>query len=117
MAKSTIPDPLARRHLIEKDMDAGHSLAIAEAYLADGRISEAVTFLVKAQAEEKLAEVAARAEAEGDAFLLKQVADASRRDPGPERWLALADAAEARGKLRYAEMARRHARSSDEKPS
>jgi hypothetical protein len=114
MAKPAVPDPMARRHLIEKEMESSQSLALAETYLADGRASEAVVFLVKAGADDRIGDLMEQAVSEGDAFLLKQIVDASRRECAPERWLALADAAEAVGKQRYAEMARRHARSSGE---
>lgn len=114
MAQKSIPDPLRRRHLIEQDQGASDSLALAEAYLAEGRAAEAVTFLVKAQASERLAALSQEAIAQGDAFLLKQLADATGEDPGVEGWQAAAEAAERSGKLRYAEMARRHARSSQQ---
>ena len=77
MSRSSLPDPLRRRHLIEQPLDPAASRALAEAYLAAGRSSEAVAFLVKAGDEERIAALAARAEAEGDAFLLKQIADAA----------------------------------------
>jgi hypothetical protein len=114
MAKSDIPDPLARRHLIEKDLDAAQSIALADAYLEAGRSSEAIPFLVKAGADDRLEEMMAEAVSEGDAFLLKQLAHVTRTDPGSARWLELADHAEAAGKLLYAESARRHARAGDE---
>ncbi len=113
MAKSIIPSPMDRRHLIEKDLDETRCLAIADAYVDDGRASEAVAFLQKAGAEERLDVLAQEAVESGDAFLFKAVVDAQQRDPGAERWLALAAAAEAAGKPRYASMARRHARSSE----
>ena len=40
-----IPDPLKRRHLVEGDLDPAKALALAEAYLAEGRSQEAVAFL------------------------------------------------------------------------
>jgi len=112
MASKKIPDPLRRRHLIEQELGPADCLALADAYLAEGRAPEAVAFLAKAGDGERIAALVDEAVADGDAFLLKQIADAADADPGPERWLAAADAAEAAGKLRYAEMARRHARSS-----
>lgn len=114
MAKSVIPDPLRRRHLIEQELTEVQSLALADAYLAEDRVPEALAFLVKAGAREKMQALVDRAVADGDAFLLKQIADAMSEDPGTARWLAAAEAAESAGKLRYAEMARRHARSSEE---
>ena len=113
MAKSLLPDPLRRRHLLEQDLDARQSLAIAEAYLQEGRDHEAVQFLAKAKAEEKLQALVDGAIASGDAFLLKQLGDAMSHEFEVAQWLALADAAEACGKARYAEMARRNARSSE----
>ncbi len=114
MAKITIPDPLKRRHLIEQDLDATQCLAIADAYEAEGRIFEALQFLEKAGAKDRLAAHAEAATAAGDAFLLKQIADIQGEDPGAERWSSLAAAAERNGLERYAEMAHRHARSSQE---
>jgi hypothetical protein len=107
-----IPDPLRRRHLIEQTSDPAASLALAEAYLAEGRSPEAIAFLVKAGADDRLAALVEETIEAGDAFLLKQIADATGSDPGTERWLTAAERAEAAGKHRYAEMARRHARSS-----
>jgi hypothetical protein len=114
MAKTIIPDPMARRHLAEKEMGAEQCLALADAYLEEGRAAEAVVFLVKANADDRIEELMQSAIRDGDAFLLKLVVDESRRDCGPDRWLALAEAADAIGKLEYGEMARRHARSSEE---
>ena len=57
MAKSKIPDPMSRRHLIEKEMDPGAALAIAEAYLEAERCDEALAFLVKAEASDRIAEM------------------------------------------------------------
>ena len=37
MAKSKIPQPLERRHLLQRDTAPAQSLAIAEAYLEAGR--------------------------------------------------------------------------------
>ena len=115
MAKSSIPNPMDRRHLIEKDLDPAKSLALAEAYLADGRGSEAVVFFAKAGADDRLRALADQAVESGDAFVLAAVAAVWKDTPGVERWLKLADAAEAAGKERYAEMARRHARSSEDR--
>lgn len=114
MAKKSVPDPLKRRHLIEQEMGPAESLAVADAYLEAGRATEAVAFLVKAEANERLEALIEQAVSEGDAFLLKQIADASGSDPGPARWQRAAESAESAGKLRYADMARRHARSSEQ---
>jgi len=114
MAKRVIPDPLKRRHLIEQDLDESQCMAIADAYESDGRAVEALQFLVKAGATARLHSVADAAVASGDAFLLKQVADILGEDQGSVRWRKLADAAQEKGLERYAEMALRHARSSEE---
>jgi len=109
MARSRIPDPLKRRHLIESSQSADHSLATAEAYLEEGRVVEALAFLVKAEAGDRLAELRRQAVEEGDAFLLRAVVSASGSPPEREEWASLAAAAEAAGKERYAVEARRHA--------
>ena len=57
MAQSKIPGPLERRHLIEREISADRALAFAEAYLEQSRAVEAVEFLAKAEAPERLAEL------------------------------------------------------------
>ncbi len=109
MAKSKIPDPLARRHLVSHDLNESQALQYAEAYLADGRAIEAIDFLAKAGATERLAEVRSDAVAAGDAFLLRAVATLQGAPMARQEWVALAEAAEAAGKERYAEEARRYA--------
>ena len=109
VARAKIPGPLERRHLVERDLAAAQALAIAEAYLADDRRVEAVDFLAKAQAGEKLGELRRSAIAEGDVFLLRAVSEAEQRAPTREDWQRLAEAADARGLERYAAEARRQA--------
>ena len=98
---------------MEQQADEHQSVALADAYLAEGRVQEAIFFLAKAEAWDRLEEIGDRAVAEGDAFLLKQVGDLLKRDYDATSWLSLADSAEACGKQLYAEVARRHARSSE----
>jgi hypothetical protein len=107
MAKSTIPNPLERRHLIEKDLSDAQALQTAEVYLAASRPVEAVDFLAKAHAREQLAELRSRAIEAGDVFLLRAVARAMEEPPARAEWKAIADAAAAAGKDRYAVEARR----------
>ena len=109
MAKSKLPDPLARRHMIERDLGAEASLRTAEVYLAEGRSLEAIEFLQKADATERLTELRAEAVRSGDAFLLRAVAGALEATPDRAEWTALADSAETAGKLHYAREARRQA--------
>jgi hypothetical protein len=107
MAKSTIPNPLDRRHLIEKDLSDAQALEIAEAYRAAGRSVEAVDFFAKAHARDRLAELRSRAIETGDVFLLRAVARAMEEPPARAEWSATAEAADAAGKDRYAAEARR----------
>jgi hypothetical protein len=109
VAKSRIPNSLARRHLVEKKIDDASALSIAEAYLADGRRVEALDFLAKAGAKDRLEELRDEALADGDAFLFQSVARHLGESPTSEGWGRLADAAEAAGKERYAATARRQA--------
>ena len=109
MARSVIPDPLERRHLIERELPPEKSREIAEAYLEAGRRGEAVEFLRKANASDRLATLRSEARSEGDAFLLRQVAQATGRPVTQEEWQTLARAAESHGKERYAAEARRQA--------
>jgi hypothetical protein len=109
MAKSMLPDPLKRRHLVEEDLSPARALAVAEAYLEAGRASEALVFLEKAEARDRLAALRDEAVEEGDVFLLRSVAAALGEDIVPEIWERVAAAAEAKGKERYAVEARRQA--------
>ncbi len=109
MARSSIPGPLERRHLIEQDLDAKRASQIAEAYLAEGRRNEAIEFLAKADDGEALQRIADEAVEEGDPFLLQAVARVLEEELDRATWSRCADAAQSRGKLRYAETARRNA--------
>ncbi len=114
MAKTAIPDPLERRHLVERALAPTRALAIAEAYLEQGRELEAVDFLRKGEGAERLAELRSRALERGDPFLLRAVAVATGSPPEREEWRRLADAAAAAGKERYALEARRQAEREEE---
>lgn len=108
MAKK-LPDPLARRHLLERDLPEAQAIATAEAYLEEGRSIEAIDFLANAGASERLAQLRVVAVESGDPFLLRSIARATREAPTHDEWVALAAAAEASGKDVYAEDARRQA--------
>jgi len=108
MAKSTaIPDPLERRHLIERALAPEQALRIADAYLALDRTWEAIAFLGKAGAHDRIAALRETAVGAGDAFLVRELTRALRDELPAARWRAVADAAEAAGKERYAAQARR----------
>ena len=109
MSRSKIPGPLERRHLIERELSPAQALKTAEAYLAEGRALEAVEFLAKAGDEERLQALRREALEAGDVFLMRAVAAAMGKAPDRDEWLALAAAAEASGKQRYAADARRQA--------
>ena len=114
MAKDRIPDPLTRRHLVERALPPAEAQAIADAYLAEGRTTEAVDFLRLAGAQDRLRELRAEAVSSGDAFLLRSVAQALSAPPQREEWRDLATAADAAGKQRYAVEARRQAERGEE---
>ena len=109
MSRSKIPGPLERRHLIEREIAPAQALKTAEAYLAEGRALEAVEFLAKAGDEERLQELRREALEAGDLFLMRAVVAATGKAADRDEWLALAAAAEAAGKQRYAVDARRQA--------
>jgi hypothetical protein len=109
VSRSKIPGPLERRHLIERELSPAQALKTAEAYLAEGRALEAVEFLAKAGDEERLQALRREALEAGDLFLMRAVAGAMGKTPDRDEWLALAAAAEASGKQRYAVDARRQA--------
>ena len=114
MAKSKIPDPLERRHLVERELSPAQALRLAEAYLAEGRSLEAVDFLRKAGARDRLEAVRAEAIAAGDSFLLRVVATGLGETPDRASWSRLAEAADAAGKQRHAADARRQAARGEE---
>ena len=114
MAKGKIPNPLERRHLVERELPPAQALAIAEAYLAENRSDEAADFLALAGAAERLAELRSEAVSSGDTFLLRTVAQLMEAPPGRAEWRRLAESAETAGKLRYAEEARRQAERGEE---
>jgi hypothetical protein len=107
LARNAIPDPLERRHLIERSLEPARALAIADAYEKEERVVEAVAFLRKAKATDRLEALWRRALEAGDPFLLREVASALGREPDAEAWRALESAAVAGGKDRYAAEARR----------
>jgi hypothetical protein len=107
--KQRIPDPLERRHLVERELDPARALVLAEAYLAEERAQEAVAFLKRANATDRLEALWQQALREGDMFLLREVAAALAREPDAASWRALAEAAASAGKDRYAAEARRQA--------
>jgi hypothetical protein len=115
MAKTArIPGPIERRHLVEKELPPAQARAIADAYLAEDRTVDAIDFLKIAGADDVLAELRARAVAEGDAFLLRAVAGAQGRSPTRDDWQKLEAAATAQGRERYAVAARRQLERGDE---
>jgi hypothetical protein len=114
VARSSIPDPLKRRHLVQRELTPAQALRTAEAYLTKGREFDALDFLVKAGEGEKLGELRRRALETGDFFLLRAVAHATGEPPDRDEWLALAQAAESAGKEHYAADARRQAERGEE---
>jgi len=107
MAKTKLPDPLDRRHLIERALGADAAGALAEAYITEGRVWEAIAFLVKADARDRLATLREEATQAGDAFLVRELSRALGEEPTPERWRAVHEAARAAGKERFAAQAHR----------
>jgi len=105
MAQSKLPDPLAKRHLLETDLEPAKAKALADAYLALGREIEAIDFLKQARAVDALAALEAAALERGDVFLMRRVSQALGREPTADRWRALAEAATRAGRLRDAEAA------------
>lgn len=102
MAKSAVPGVLERRHLIESEAGEAQALKIAEAYLAEDRIEEALIFLEKAGASERLSELRTAAVSAGDVFLLRSAARAMGESPSRDEWVGVQTAARAEGRELYA---------------
>jgi hypothetical protein len=109
VAKPRLPDALARRHLIEKELAPAQALRLAEAYLAEERVVEALVFLQKAGALDRLRAIAEQAKLDGDVFLMRQAAALTGEPPSSADWQTAAEAARQRGKLRFAVDAERQA--------
>ena len=107
MAKVKLPDALARRHLLEGKLDAAKSRAYGEAYLEAGREIESIDFLARGEATDSLVQLQEVAVERGDVFLMRMATAALGTDPGAEAWIRLASAADAAGRERDAESARR----------
>jgi len=107
MAKSVLPDPLERRHLIERELTPAAASKIAEAYLAEERVWESIAFLLKAGARDRLLELAEQASRAGDSFLVRELCRAAGQAPTPEGWSETAGAARAAGKDLFAAQAQR----------
>ncbi|MBC8188507.1 MAG: hypothetical protein H8E78_09945 [Proteobacteria bacterium] len=114
-----LPDPLSRRHLLEGTLEASKALALAKAYLEEGREVEAVDFLAAADA---VADGGAEAKEEarsallglqevalerGDVFLMRVASGALGEETSQKNWQALAEAAKNLGRERDAETALR----------
>ena len=107
MAKPRIPNALDRRHLIENELGEAQALQVADAYLEQGRTVEAVDFLAKASAGERLTELRSEAVGSGDVFLLRSAARAMGETPSHAEWSRIAETAEAGGRELQAADARR----------
>ncbi|MCZ7619635.1 MAG: hypothetical protein M5U32_15545 [Myxococcota bacterium] len=68
---------------------------------------EAIAFLVKADARDRLAALREEATQAGDAFLVRELSRALGEEPTPERWRSVHEAARAAGKERFAAQAHR----------
>lgn len=99
---SRLPDPLKRRHLLEGELDADKALALGEAYLEQGQVLDAVGFLEKAEATERLEELLEESIRNGDAFLVRAVAAALGKPLEAHHWKQVARAATELGKDHYA---------------
>jgi hypothetical protein len=109
VAGSRTPNPLERRHLVERELAPAPAQKLADAYLAEDRVLDALDFLVRAGDEQRLRELRRRAIESGDVFLLRALTRLTQAPAQREEWLELAAAAERAGKQRYAVEARRWA--------
>ncbi len=107
MAKTRIPNALQRRELIEHELDAGRARKLAEAYLEQDRVLEALAFLEKAGDQDRLRAIRDEAIRAGDVFLFREAAARCGEEPDADSWRALAEAASAAGKESYAQEATR----------
>lgn len=107
MARTRIPDAIERRELIEQELDAGRARKLAETYLEQERVFEALAFLEKAGDAERLRAIRDEAVRAGDVFLFREAAARCGEEPEAADWRALAEAAGSAGKESYAQEAMR----------
>lgn len=107
MAKVKLPDPLARRHLLEGKIDPAKARAIGEAYVAADREMEAIDFLARGDANDVLESIQGTALERGDVFLFRAAVGAADTAVDAATWTRLAEAAERAGRERDAETAKR----------
>jgi hypothetical protein len=99
LANLKLPDPLSRRHLLEGGLDSTKALALAMAYLEDGRDIEAIDFLSaidldsSTEARQLLESLQSAALDRGDVFLMRAASAALDDEPSAETWRSLAAAA------------------------
>jgi hypothetical protein len=103
LAGMPIPDAITRRDLLYgPNVPVDELLRLGQAYLAGGRILDALEFFARAGAKDALTALRTRAIECGDAFIgirLEQLGEAALT---PSEWQALADAASARGLMCFA---------------
>ena len=107
MAKTKLPDPLTRRHLLEGELDPTKAAEIAQAYLEAGRELDAIGFFALAEDRDALGGLRSAALERGDVFLMKAVCSALDEEASPQEWQTLASAAAAAGRQSDAESAQR----------
>jgi hypothetical protein len=113
LANMKLPDPLARRHLLDGELESEKALGLAQAYLADDREVEAVDFFAAAnpdwnsEARDALQKLQATALERGDVFLMRVTSAALGEEPSAESWRALAESASRSGRLEDVETAER----------
>lgn len=113
MANLKLPDPLARRHLLDGDLESDKALGLAQAYLEADREVEAVDFFAAAEpasnseAREGLQRLQSLALERGDVFLMRITSAALKEEPSVESWRALAEAASRNGRSEDVETAER----------
>ncbi len=107
MARKKLPDPLARRHLLEGNLDPAKAAAIGQAYLEADREVEAVDFLARGEQSETLETLRATAIERGDVFLVRLVSGALDEELDAATWRRVGEAARAGGRVRDAETAAR----------
>jgi len=101
-----LPGCLNKRDLLNSDRsDPARCVQLGNAYLEEGRISDAIDFFEKARDREGLDRLLERCLGDGDVFLFRKVAKILDLSPGPEEWIKLGDRALSLGKLHFARAA------------
>ncbi|MBN1808057.1 MAG: hypothetical protein JW909_03250 [Planctomycetes bacterium] len=99
MKETILPGPMKKREMLySPTVSPDDKTAMGRAFLEAGFVSDALAFFVEARSKNDLLKMRDYALAEGDAFILRAVGNASPDLVSEDHWKAVAETAERLGK-------------------